>query len=360
MILWQLSLFSALLGIVFWDVQAGEPPYPPSPVITNAEWAPASQIIRKASGSDGWATAWGQDNKLYTAYADGYGFNPKVSTKLSLGFASVEGTPSDFSGVNIRSSSGEMTGSGRNGRKASGMLMVDEILYMFVRNVDLNGSGCQLAVSTDSAITWQWASWVFEDFGYCTFLDFGKNYADARDSYVYMYSHNGQSAYEPADNMILARTPKTEIEDESAYEFFSGLMQDGTPRWSSNISDRAPVFEHSGLALRSGISFNREIDRYIWWQQIPVNGSDTRFSGGFGIYDAPEPWGPWTTVYFTESWDVGPGESGRFPTKWMSADGKTMHLVFSGDDNFSVRKLTLTIDGEATPAPKPPSDVIAN
>ena len=23
---------------------------------------------------------------------------------------------------------------------------------------------------------------------------------------------------------------------------------------------------------------------------------DTRFQGGFGIYDAPEPWGPWTTV----------------------------------------------------------------
>jgi CubicO group peptidase (beta-lactamase class C family) len=70
-------------------------------------------------------------------------------------------------------------------------------------------------------------------------------------------------------------------------------------------------------------------------------GTDARFKGGFSIYDAPEPWGPWTTVYSTEDWDVGPGESSSFPTKWMSSDGKTIHLVFSGDDCFSVRKATL-------------------
>jgi hypothetical protein len=75
-------------------------------------------------------------------------------------------------------------------------------------------------------------------------------------------------------------------------------------------------------------------------------GEDARFQGGFGIYDAPEPWGPWTTAYFTERWDVGPGETCSFPTKWMSADGKTLHLVFSGDDCFSVRRadLILTTD----------------
>src|SRR5262249_44705214 len=30
-----------------------------------------------------------------------------------------------------------------------------------------------------------------------------------------------------------------------------------------------------------------------------------------------------------------------FPTKWMSQDGRTVHLVFSSEDSFSVRKLTL-------------------
>lgn len=84
------------------------------------------------------------------------------------------------------------------------------------------------------------------------------------------------------------------------------------------------------------------------WQHIPnepghKDRGDTRFVGGFGIYDAPEPWGPWTTAFFTREWDVGPGERGEFPPKWMSADGKTMYLVFSGDDNFCVRKATLKL-----------------
>ena len=44
-----------------------------------------------------------------------------------------------------------------------------------------------------------------------------------------------------------------------------------------------------------------------------------------------------------EDWDVGPGETCSFPTKWMSADGKTVYLVFSGDDCFSVRRADLTV-----------------
>jgi hypothetical protein len=70
---------------------------------------------------------------------------------------------------------------------------------------------------------------------------------------------------------------------------------------------------------------------------------DTRFKGGFAIYDAPEPWGPWTNVYYTDEWDIGPGETASFPPKWMSADGKTCYLVFSGNDNFSVRKVIFEI-----------------
>jgi hypothetical protein len=89
------------------------------------------------------------------------------------------------------------------------------------------------------------------------------------------------------------------------------------------------------------------LKRYLWWQHIPQppgvtnDRGDTRFTGGFGVYDAPEPWGPWTTAFFTEKWDVGPGEHGDFPARWMSGDATTLHLVFSGDDSFSVRKATL-------------------
>jgi hypothetical protein len=71
-----------------------------------------------------------------------------------------------------------------------------------------------------------------------------------------------------------------------------------------------------------------------------------RFQGGLGVYDAPERWGPWTTDYFTNDWDVGPGETASFPTKWMTADGTVAYLVFSGDDCFSVRRATFRRTGD--------------
>ena len=45
----------------------------------------------------------------------------------------------------------------------------------------------------------------------------------------------------------------------------------------------------------------------------------------------------------TNQWDVGPGETSCLPVKWMSADGRTVHLVFSGEDCFSVRRATFVL-----------------
>ena len=132
-----------------------------------------------------------------------------------------------------------------------------------------------------------------------TFLNFGRNYAGARDDFVYVYSHDNDSAYKPADRMVLARVPADRIRERAAYEFFAGLDDDGQPTWTADVSKRSGVFTHPGRCYRSGISYNAALKRYLWCQIIP--GPDTRFEGGFGIYDAPEPWGPWTTVFFTEA-----------------------------------------------------------
>ena len=319
-------------------------PYPPSDVIRSVEWAPAETIVRAAKGSDNWPLTWGDDDALYGAYGDGNGFDPRVPEKLSLGLARITGDPTDFRGENIRSATAEQRGEGRAGRKASGMLMVDGVLYMWVRNA----GNAQLAWSADPGRTWAWAEWKFtESFGCPTFLNFGANYAGARDGYVYIYSHDADSAYEPADRMVLARVPKERIRDRGAYEFFKGLGGDGTAAWTRNISERGAVFIHAGKCYRSGITYNAGLKRYLWCQVLP--GKDPRFAGGFGVYDAPQPWGPWTTAYYTEAWDVGPGETCSFPSRWISGDGRTQYLVFSGDDCFSVRKATLTLADMAFP-----------
>ena len=334
------------------------PPYPSSPVITGLTWAPPSTIVRKATDSDNWPITWADDDNLYTAYGDGYGFEPKLVDKLSLGFARVEGIPPDFSGFNIRSSTGERFGSGATGKKASGMLMVDGTLYMWVRNANNDGTQSELAWSHDHAKTWTWSSWRFASLGYVCFLNFGKDYSGARDDYVYMYSPDTPSAYNETDHVVLIRVPKGQITNRAAYEFFKELDTDGNPVWTNDISRRGAVFIFAGGCNRLDVTYNTGIGRYLMTMKSRAK------AGGlnqFSIYDAPEPWGPWTTVYYTENWDVAAGESQHIPSKWISADGKTFYMVFAGGDSFSVRKATLTLANTAddTTPPTGPSNVTA-
>lgn len=318
-------------------------PYPPSRAITGIQWEPRESIIRLADGSDNWPLTWSDDDNLYTAYGDGWGFEPKVEKKLSLGLARVSGNPPNISGVNLRSEQCEQIGQGANGKKASGMLMVDGVLYLLVRN----SGNSQLAWSNDRGKSWTWADWKWTtSMGCPTFLNFGKDYATARDEYVYLYSLDGDSAYEAADQFVLARVRSDQIRNREAYSYFRGLDEHDRPRWTDEILQREPVFVNPGNCYRSGISYNPGLKRYLWCQVLPTSNDSQgpRFQGGFGIYEAAEPWGPWRTVYYTTDWDVGPGETSSLPPKWMSKDGKTVHLVFSGDDCFSVRRATLMSD----------------
>ena len=135
-------------------------------------------------------------------------------------------------------------------------------------------------------------------FGWPTFLNFGKDYAGARDGYVYVYSPDGDNAYRAADRMVLASVPKgpdhrtgsPRVLQESGRGRNSGLDR-GHRRMQGGL-------QSSGGCYRAAVSYNAGLRRYLWCQTLP--GGDARFRGGFGIYDAPEPWGPWTAAYFTE------------------------------------------------------------
>jgi hypothetical protein len=323
-----------LICLLVTTLPALDPPYSASNVIEKITFAPKSSIVQKAAGSDNWAVTWGDDGALYTAYGDGWGFEPKVSSKLSLGYAKVTGAGDNYSGINIRSSTGEKTGDGRSGLKASGFIMVNKVIYMLCRNAD----NTYMAWSDDYMKTWHW-EWQFTSkFGFATFLNFGKNNADARDNYVYVYGSDAEDAYAIYDHIILARVHKDSILTRAAYRYFSGTPSN--PAWTSNLSNYKPVFTFAGKGTRFSASYNAGIGRYLF-NQIHSK-LDSRFSGGFGIYDAPEPWGPFTTAFFVTSWDMGPGECNAIPTKWLSSDGKSGFLVSSTDDKFTTRGFTIT------------------
>ncbi|HTM47360.1 MAG TPA: hypothetical protein VL285_01685, partial [Bryobacteraceae bacterium] len=313
--------------------RAPKAPYPPSAVIRKITFDPESTIVRKAIDSDNWPITWADDGDLYTSYGDGFGFEPFIRPKLSMGVAKVAGDATAFQGINIRSESGERLGDGKKGLKASGMLMVDGVLYMWVRNA----GNSQIAWSGDHGVSWQWGFRFDKSFGSPAFLNFGKNYAGARDEYVYTFSQDGNSAYGIDDGVTVARAPKSGLRNRGAYEFFERFDAGGKPVWTKDIEKRGPVFSYPGGCQRLDIVYNPGIKRYLMALSYG-------HGGAWGIFDAPEPWGPWTTAFHTENWGLGGTHGYRLPSKWISPDGRTMYLVFSGvkpNDAFCVRRFTL-------------------
>src|SRR5205823_2215790 len=99
-----------------------------------------------------------------------------------------------------------------------------------------------------------------------TFLNFGPNYAGARDDYVYVYSHDADSAYQTADRIVLARVPKDRIREREAYEFFRHTGGDGRPVWTRDVGERGAVITHPGKCYRCTVSYNAGLKRYLLCQ----------------------------------------------------------------------------------------------
>ena len=304
-------------------------PYPPSPVIRRAWFDP--EIRRSAIDSDNWPLTWGDDGAQYTSYGDGFGFEPHVERKLGMGFARILGGPDDYRGTNLRSD-GERVGNGPQSAKASGILMVDGVLYLWVRNV----GNSQLLISRDRGRTWEWGFKMETTFGAPAFLNFAANYSGARDRYVYTYSQDGPTAYESDNQLVLARVPRDKIGVRSAWEFLEGFDVQGQPVWTSDLSRRGGVFRYPANCQRVDAVYDPGIRRYLL-----ALGYD--HDGGWGLFDAPEPWGPWTTILHRD-WDIAATHGYRLPAKWISADGLQLTLVFSGikpNDAFCTRGLNL-------------------
>src|SRR5262249_22078127 len=183
-------------------------------------------------------------------------------------------------------------------------------------------------------------------FGDLTFLNFGKDYQGARDGFVYIYSQDRRRnalgvIRDITDGVAMLRVPKGQVMNPSAHEYFAGLDDAGQPSWTKDITRRKPVFTSlnaTGWGVRVG--YHPELRRYLLTTFL-------KWDGSWGVFDAAEPWGPWTTVAAYDRWiDATPKFGFTFPQKWMSADGNTMWMVFSGTrdfDSFNAVKATLRL-----------------
>jgi hypothetical protein len=301
--------------------------------------------VRLAEGSDNWAITWADDDNQYAAWGDGGGFGGGNRTgRASLGVARIEGPADAYRGYNVwggvdAERPADFTG------KSYGIISIERALYLW-RCGDGSRSTAydfqHLYKSVDHGRTWTGAGWQFatEDGFFCpTFLQFGRDYAGARDGYVYLYAPNRKTdrwAIHKPGEIVLIRVAKERLLDRDAYEFFAGTGDDGRPLWKPNVRDRQPVFTDAvnGVMLVSA-TYNPGLGRYLL---ITEHGG--KAEGNIGVYEAPEPWGPWSTVLFQRVFGAPHVQANtffwNFSNKWTSTDGLQFTLLFTGrDDNDS-------------------------
>jgi hypothetical protein len=340
-----------------------EPPYPPSPVIANVSWD-FSTHRRAAAGSDNWPITWAADDHQYTSWGDGWGFDGGAS-KRSLGYSRIGGTKDDWKARDVLGSENAEAPATLGG-KSYAILAVNGLLYSFV-SPGSDASNLERAVlyrSSDGGRGWTATAVVFtagtHGLALPCFLQFGKDYAGARDSSVYVYwtkIHRPAWDVQKPGEIMLTRVPRGEIETPGRYEFFAGFDGAGAPRWSTSPRAMRPVFTDTNGVMRNSANFDAGLGRYLL-----VTNHSAKNKGNIAIFDAARPWGPWTTVAYYTGWPTGREIErnafyGNFASKWFSEDGLRFVFVFTGkganDSWNSVEgRFRLRTAGTVPPAPR--------
>jgi hypothetical protein len=349
-------------------------PYPRSRLLTAVSWDFSTVAsLRKARGSDLWPLAWAADGNLYGAWGDGGGFDGGANNigRVSLGVARISGVPdpgaiSSYSGANVWGDAPLYAESpAKFGGKVDDLISIGGVLYGQGGLWTAANCGCanpvvrsganfaqhNLTWSADLGRTWHIAPWTSTSEPGAS-LQYGRNYSGAWDpSHVYFYYQSNVGT--DASHLFLRRMRTTQMVANPAtpghFEYVTGVDDDGRPTWSTTQSKAAPVFYDpgvpSGTYASASIVYDAALGRYLL---AAMHGS---FTGQIGFFEAPTPWGPWSTVAYYDDWggfneSAGEANGLSFPAKWFSADGRTAWGVFSGVTNgfdaFNVVKAVFT------------------
>ncbi|NQT03980.1 MAG: hypothetical protein HQ580_18285 [Planctomycetes bacterium] len=173
------------------------------------------------------------------------------------------------------------------------------------------------------------------------FVDFGKNMQHSPNGKTYLVGYGAQEddpmpryanlSWISGDQIYLTRVvPSIEnINDESKYEYFAGHSNKGKPIWSYNFEDIKPLLEWNNNMGCVTITYNAPLKKYL---MCVTDGWPTVAKMNSYILESDKITGPWKLVTYMKEF----GEQGyflNFPSKFISEDGHTLWLCYSG--NFS-------------------------
>jgi hypothetical protein len=334
--------------------------------------------LHKGDG-DSWPTTWASDGNLYAGAGD--------NQDSPMNFWRVEGHPGerewgptpylflvDNMPLNPKVYCQRPNVHPQWGIKPASLLSVQRKLYFAVELMNFGDNSefnrqhniqSWIITTDDFGKTWNREA-TCQDFftgrlAAPHFLQFGKDYAGRRDDFVYAYfsaAEDGNSYWENGDFLLLGRVHMDSILDRESWEFFTGTGGKGTAGWSRDDSRASPVFSYFHMTGENHVSYNKGLKRYLMGNYgfTDQDGKPRPYHQGMPMWDpllqrsqltlfeAPEPWGPWSIFYHDDNWGLHGGYNPSFPTKWMSEDGKTMWMVYSGseeDYNFTIQKIIL-------------------
>lgn len=334
-------------------------------------WAADDQIYMSA-GDPNWALIDGQPRGVTWAEAfEQPGIYPHMG---GVDIEKLTGYGANFGIEQVNTMPGLM-GPGGNGAKPSGMMSVNGSLYLAVQNLlgkkpsphrekSQHGSDATILRSDDYGKTWApdiqtglaemeaahydrrswkwlnppeertgWKDWqpMFPGalFGGPTFIQFGKNNADAVDGYVYAVSGD---QWDNGSELRLGRVPQDQILDVAAWEW-ANLQLGGSVRWVGKLDDSQPVLTIDGHLGLPEMIYLPSIGRYLLLTWGMHKDFDVAEGSELTILESEWPWGPFRLVYYEEIWDkkeVCP-YCPRIPLKWFAPALLSGWLLHSGN-----------------------------
>jgi hypothetical protein len=316
----------------------------PAPVATSAcaEIRFTKQDYMDRTGfnfGDSWMMTWGDDGKTYTNFSDG-----KVAPgddKPSNALLEITGDP-----PNLKPESFVAISEDPLRREASwshyiiSTIAVGGVLYVGHVNLAVGAemaSGIARSDDRGETLIYDRAApmWPARETGvrfvYPSFLQNGRGYRGNRDGFMYVYGSDGE--WGKKNSLRLARAPLERLLDIRAYRYWAG---DG--RWSAKLDEARDVLidvEGGGTNLggMQSIAYNPALDRYF----LITFGEPFTDRARMVLYDAPQPWGPWTLCGRPITADQALFKEGKlftklynpsFNAKWIEADG-SMWISYS-------------------------------
>ncbi len=314
-----------------------------------------------ATGSDLWPFTVASNGTLYTAYGDGGGANGANDTcRTNFGIHAVTGTAPNYTYANTWGCTSGTAGCANDNNPTPthnancnasfggplalnngvpvGLIAVGNALYTVLGNV--------LVSSSDGAHTWATTGITFTtnpgDFIPSDFVQFqpgNSGIPTALDGYLYITG----GASGDTTRVYLARAPVGTISTYGTWQWYNGST------WGTYAS-KQPIFTDAamtgdGVNTGGTMQYFPVLQRYIF---IPRTGSMKQMR----VLASANPWGPWTTVYSSDTWggyDTTLSLPPHIIPTSISADNLTFWMSYSGFgsptnwDNLSLIKGTFTV-----------------